>query len=304
MKDRVHILLATYNGSEFLRDQLQSIESQTLPFARITVRDDGSTDDTVSQIESWAAGRPNVCLLRGPQLGVARNFFELLANADEGCKYFAFCDQDDVWSPHKLARAVAAIRGYEPGGPVMYCSRVEFVDEKLQHLGLSKVPKMPSFFNALVENIAMGCTVVLNAEARTVIVRNLPAQALMHDWWCYLVVSAFGKVAYDATPSVKYRLHGGNAVGAATCKTEDFRRRITRFLEYDIDAPRLVDQAEEFGRSFGALLDPSRRETLRRFLAVRGNVWCRAAYSARMDVWRQSRVDTTILRTMILIGRV
>lgn len=304
MEDRVNILLGTYNGAEFLDEQLQSIELQTWPVVRVTVGDDGSKDDTILQVEKWASGRPNVFLLRGPQLGVINNFFRLLMKADEDCEYFAFCDQDDVWLPDKVEKAVAALRQCGPDEPVMYCSRVEFVDEKLKHLGYSKIPRGPSFANALVENIATGSTVVLNRRARHLICGRLPQQALMHDWWCYLVVSAFGKVIYDDRPSIKYRQHANNVVGGTSSPLELFKRRLVRFLQRPRNVKPLSDQAGEFQRCFGNILAPQHKRILERFLSVRGNLMSRLSYNVAMDVWRQSWIDTAILRTMILIGRV
>jgi glycosyltransferase involved in cell wall biosynthesis len=301
---RVNILLGIYNGSRFLSGQLQSIDAQTLPPHRITIRDEGSTDDSVLQVQRWATKRPNVSILSGPRLGVLGNFFTLLASEDNDSDCFAFCDQDDIWLPDKLLCAVQELRKYGDTVPVMYCSRVEYVDENLRHLGYSSIPREPNFANALVENIATGCTVVLNRSARNLISQALPRMALMHDWWSYLVVSAFGRVCYDQRPNIKYRQHAGNLIGATTAPMEAFKRRYNRFLERPPGSKLLTDQAGEFKRCFGKVLNPEYRFILERFLRLRGNLWTRISYNFKMDVWRQTWIDTTILRTMILIGRV
>ena len=304
MSRRINVLLTTYNGSRFLPNQLESLLAQSLPAYRFTIRDDGSTAETFLQLEKWAFGRPNVCVLRGPRLGAIDNFFTLLKTPDSESEYFAFCDQDDVWLPDKLERAVEAIREYPGNQPVMYCSKVEFVDENLRHLGYSKAPKAPSFSNALVENIAIGCTVVLNRRARDLICTKLPQTALMHDWWCYLVVSAFGRVIYDNRPGIKYRQHANNVTGGTSSPVELFRRRLIRFWRRPHNATLLSDQAGEFHRCFGEDLGSQHKMILDHFLTVRGNVWRRLFYNVTMDVWRQTWIDTAILRAMILIGRV
>jgi glycosyltransferase involved in cell wall biosynthesis len=304
LKDRVSVLLATYNGSKFLLEQLQSIEAQTLAPTRITVRDDGSTDDTIHQVEDWAAGKSNVILLCGKRLGAIDNFFELLRQTDEDSDYFSFCDQDDVWVPEKLERAVARLRICASTVPTMYCSRVEYVDEKLHHLGWSRIPRLSGFANALVENIAMGCTVVLNRQARALICGRLPRKALMHDWWCYLVLSALGEVIYDDRPGIKYRQHRNNVVGGTSALLELFKRRMVRFLKRPPNSKLLSDQAAGFQQCFGDILAPQESAVLERFLTVKGTLWARLSYNAAMDVWRQSWVDTAILRTMIVLGRV
>lgn len=304
MSARVNVLIATFNGSKFLLQQLESLLAQTLAPARITVRDDGSRDNTISLLQQWSVGRTNVELLAGGQLGAANNFFALLKTTDEDSDYFAFCDQDDVWLPEKIEKAVQVLRDCDSNMPLMYCSRIEYVDKKLEHLGYSKIPRKASFPNALVENVATGSTVVLNRRARDLICGRLPQQALMHDWWCYLVVSAFGRVIYDATPTIKYRQHGANVIGGTSSSLELFKRRLLRFLKRPRNVKFLSDQAEEFQRCFGDILPSQYAKILERFLMVRGNLWKRLSYNVAMDVWRQSLIDTAILRTMILIGRV
>jgi len=304
MGTQVQILLATYNGVKYLGEQLKSIDCQTVPVARVTIRDDESTDGTQSFLQEWAVGRSNVRLFRGPRLGVTNNFFALLKDSEKACRYCAFCDQDDVWLPSKIERAVAHLSQYSPDGPLMYCSRLEYVDEDLHHLGYSRLPRRLDFANALVENVCTGCTIVLNRRAADLICERLPGRALLHDWWCYLVISTLGKVIFDETPTVRYRQHSNNQVGAATSHAASLKGRLQRLLRSRSGVQLLTEQAAEFKRCFGDLLNPHDKDILERFLAVRGGLWSRASYSAAMDVRRQSWVDTAILRTMILIGRV
>lgn len=303
MSGRVNVLLATYNGARFLREQLESLRSQTHGPHLVTVRDDGSTDCTVCILSEWAASGLEISLSSGACAGAARNFLTLLANADGGCDYFAFCDQDDVWLPDKLERAVAAVGGCRSDGPVMYCSRAELVDEELGHLSYSRVPRRIGFANALVENVALGCTMVLNRYARDLVCRRLPQRAIMHDWWCYLVVSAFGRVIYDERPTVRYRQHGGNVFGAAPSRARLFRRRFSRLLRLPPGAKLLGDQIEEFRACFGDAVGPEYKAVLDRFLMIRGNLWDRLSYSAAMDVCRQNWLDNALLRAVIVMGR-
>jgi glycosyltransferase involved in cell wall biosynthesis len=304
MSDRVNILLTTYNGSLFLREQLESFQSQTHQPHRITIRDDGSTDDTMSILSEWTASRPNTSVLTGPNLGVTKNFFTLLAEEDRSCDYFAFADQDDVWLPNKIENAVASLSRHDAGRPLMYCSRVEYVDEGLVHLGYSRIPGRADFANALVENIATGCTAVLNRRARDLVIGRLPEKALIHDWWCYLVVSAFGTILYDHRPGIKYRQHARNLTGGTASTVELFRRRLIRFFKGSRNLKPLSDQALEFRRCFGDVLTVEHRGILERFLEVRGDLWTRLRYNTEIDVWRQTQTDTLILRVLILMGRV
>src|SRR5437868_8067638 len=96
----VNILLPTHNGAKFLSGMLESISAQSYRDIILTIRDDGSTDETYSLLSAWAAGRPSVCVSSGKNLGAMRSFFHLLQSARDS-DYFAFADQDDVWLPEK-----------------------------------------------------------------------------------------------------------------------------------------------------------------------------------------------------------
>lgn len=303
MIGKVHILLPTYNGQRFLAELLASISAQTYSNIYFSIRDDGSSDGTCSVLSEWAAGRSNVSLHRGENLGVTNSFFYLLRNAAPECEYYAFCDQDDVWLPDKVERAARTLESCDLNTPAIYCSRVEYVDENLRHLGFSRIPKRIGFANALVENVAPGCTMVMNRKARTLICERLPQMTAPYDWWCYLVISALGKVFYDDEPNIKYRQHAMNVTGAASNRLELFRRRFNRFLQPSSGARLLSNQAVEFQRCFADLVSPRDKNVLERFLSVRGGLRDRISYSAIMDVWRQSWLDTMVLRALILVGR-
>jgi glycosyltransferase involved in cell wall biosynthesis len=214
----VAILLATFNGAAFLREQLESIERQTHRDWRIFWHDDGSADDTCAIIEAWGLrDRVTRVGVGAQRLGVLGSFMDLLRFVPAECDYIAFCDQDDVWQPEKLARACDWLRGCVAES-ALYCGRQTLVDSELKQIGLSAMPhRMPGFRNALVQNIAVGCTIVLNAQARREILQAPPPpEGSFHDWWSYLVVSGVGgMVLFDPQPEVLYRQHARNAVGAA-----------------------------------------------------------------------------------------
>jgi glycosyltransferase involved in cell wall biosynthesis len=297
-------LLSTYNGVRFISDQMDSIFAQSYPLAAITIRDDGSTDGTYQKLRQYEAKYPHVRVTQDKNLGAAASFLHLLAHADSECEYFAFADQDDVWLPCKLENAVSQLAECDPAQPLMYCSRLEYVDEKLRHLGFKPVPRQIGFGNALVQNVAAGCTIVLNREARSVITQRPPSRLIMHDWWCYLVVSALGRVIYDARPSLKYRQHGRNTIGDPTNVGQKLLRSVRRFTSHKDSACTIVDQALEFRSCFGGQLSDRHSDILERFLSIRRNIWSRVAYCTHMDVWRQSWMQNAVLRTWILMGRI
>lgn len=214
---QVTVLMALFQGAEFLGPQLDSIAAQAVDW-RLVVGDDGSDDSGPAILNEFARAHPHrVGIRAGPGKGAGANFIALLAALPEGPGFVALSDQDDVWHPDKLARAVGMLLALPPD-PALYCSRVTVCDRDLQPRGLSRWPRRePSFRHALVQNLVQGNTVVLNPAAAELARRagHAARRVVMHDWWLYqLVTGAGGTVIHDPRPSLLYRQHGANAVGA------------------------------------------------------------------------------------------
>ncbi len=215
----ITVLMATCNGATYLEQQLHSITAQTRQPAQMIVSDDGSTDDTPYILRHFTGNAPfPVTVNNGPQKGIAQNMLALQTCPPNG--YVAFADQDDVWLPDKLARAMDALSQSPTNHPALYTSRRIITDAQLNPLGLTKLPhRGPGFANALVQNIAPGNTIVLNPAALT-LARSAACDLktcipYFHDWWLYqLVTGAEGKVFFDPDPTVYYRQHKGNYLGA------------------------------------------------------------------------------------------
>lgn len=225
----VHILLATYNGEKFLKEQLDSIARQTHSAWTLTVSDDGSTDDTLDIVRQFAKQvSQQVTVLHGPQKGSTYNFFHLIQHAqtDNPQDLYAFCDQDDMWLDEKLARAVTWHNSQTNQAARLYCGRTQFVNEQLKPLGLSPgIRRPPSFGNALVQNIASGNTMVMSHTVLMAQKQVQAAHSVWHDWTTYLVATAMGGLVwFDDTPSLLYRQHVANVIGA----NEGFKAQIKR----------------------------------------------------------------------------
>ena len=212
------VLLCTYQGAAFLVQQLDSIETQTHTAWRVWASDDGSTDSTLTILDRYRArwGSDRLTILQGPRAGSAANFLSLTCLPDIEADCFAWADQDDVWLPDKLARAVAALAQVDSPAPALYGTRTILTDEQDRAIGLStRFERAPCFANSLVQNIAGGNTMVFNRAARDLIARAGPqVDIVAHDWWAYQLITACGgTVLYDAEPSVRYRQHGNNQIG-------------------------------------------------------------------------------------------
>ena len=168
----VAILLCTYQAQRFLADQLQSIQAQTWPSWKLWVSDDGSKDRTLEILQShrerWGDERLHV--QPGPCRGSTANFLSLACHQVVDAPYFAFCDQDDLWHPDKLERALQWLQAVPADTPALYCSRTVLVDEHNQTIGQSHLfTHPPGFRNALVQSIAGGNTMVFNRAARALL---------------------------------------------------------------------------------------------------------------------------------------
>ena len=123
--------MGTFNGERHLQEQLDSLAAQTHTDWSLWVSDDGSTDRTLDLVQAFARrfSPGKVQCIQGPRLGFAANFMSLLARPDLRGNYFAFCDQDDVWLPHRLAVTLEALASVHPHSPALACGRTEYMDE-------------------------------------------------------------------------------------------------------------------------------------------------------------------------------
>lgn len=303
MAEKVSVILSSFNGAQYLPQQLDSLVGQSYPDMTIQVRDDGSTDGTIGILKRYAENHGNIHLISGTRLGITGSFFYLLRHCGEESEYIAFCDQDDVWYQDKIERAVARLSALTSDLPALYCSRQEYVDHDLTHLRFSRVLRRPlSFRNALVENCATGCTVVLNRAAKDMITDCLPGGFVWHDWWCYLVVSAFGVVIHDQQPGLKYRLHSANDTGSAVSFAGELWRRMRRLCFNGRGFLKLYAQASEFHRLYGDRLGDVEGKLLEQFLASKTSTLARIRFALHPVVYRQKWLDNLLLRALIVLG--
>lgn len=300
----VTVLLSSYNGEKYIEDQILSILAQRLVRVRLVIRDDGSVDKTLMILKRLAAKHQAISVYFEDNIGYIKSFFYLLKNADIHSDFYAFSDQDDIWLPDKLCTAVSALRRSQMAVPVMYCSRTEYVNTSLKHLSYSPVynPSKVGFGNALVQNIATGCTIVINGEARKLIANDLPEICIVHDWWIYLVVSAFGLVIYDKDPYIKYRQHAGNVIGASASSVKNIIKRTRRFFG-SLRNNRTSSQIAEFNRIFGSQLTSDQKYFIKQILNSNRGISGRLSLIFKFFYWRQSLVDDILLRIVMLTGR-
>lgn len=296
------IVLSTFNGAEFLPAQLESYVCQQDVTWQLYWRDDGSADRSVEIMERFAATAPGRCVRidTAGHMGVTASYLALLrAAVADGAAVVAFSDQDDVWLPFKLSRSLRMLG--ETPEPGLYCSRQVLVDRTLQRMGESALVRVaPGIGPALTQNIATGCTVVLNASAATLVANSAPPAPTLHDWWSYLVVAAVGgRIVADPEPTVLYRQHGANAVGAPPSQV----RRAVAALRRGPGAFMAVLRAHVGGlRAQPFALSPEAKQTLDQVHAgLSGGIWPRIR-ALRGGLLRQTRAETWLFRCWFLIG--
>nr|WP_080378175.1 glycosyltransferase family 2 protein [Pseudomonas syringae] len=306
-RPHVAILMCTYNGAAYLREQLESFAAQTFSDWVLYVSDDASTDDTLRILSDYQVlwGNQRLVIFNGPCKGFAENFISLVQRPEIEADYFAFSDQDDVWFSDKLERSVNRLEHLDSSKPALYCSRTRLVDADLKVIGVSPLfSKPPSFKNALVQSLAGANTMLINQTARGLLVR-LPEHSplIAHDWLTYLLVTGCGgEVCYDAEPCLDYRQHSGNLIGA-NASTRDrlvrFRKMLSgRFIEWNDANVAILNEMEcvltEESRSVLAYFETGRREVfLKRVLTLR-----------KAGIYRQTVQGNLSLMLAVCLGRV
>lgn len=271
---KIAILVCTYNGARFLKEQFDSFIEQSHQNWVIYVSDDGSSDETLAILKDYQLrlGNERLFILQGPRQGFARNFLSLVKNASIIADYFCFSDQDDIWFKDKLTRSLDLLP--EAGNAAaLYCSRTALVNSNLEPIGYSPLfLRTPCFENALVQSIAGANTMLINNAARALLLRVADdAPIVAHDWLTYLLVTGCGgRVHYDTMPSLHYRQHEGNLIGAnADLKNQILRLRkmlTGRFSQWSAQNLNILntvrDQLTDRNRHVLELFETARRSNL------------------------------------------
>lgn len=227
----VSILLATYNGSKYLEEQLNSLVQQTYSNIEIIAVDDCSNDSTTTILHGYASTFKHITVIENDvNLGYIKNF-------EKGCRiakgeYISFCDQDDVWEPEKTEVMMAAIGEH----PMIYCDSA-FVNADLQLLDKHSDRKhLRSYNNCLyfaTDNCVGGHALIMH---RSVLADALPfPQEMPYDLWAAFAATFMGEIKYIDRAFVKWRQHGGNVTMAESdrqYKLQETRKRLQIFYEF------------------------------------------------------------------------
>ncbi len=208
----IYVLLSTYNGEKYLEEQLESLIAQKDVDFKILVRDDGSTDSTHKILNAWQE-KSLLTWYTGKNLGAARSFFDLVQKAPDA-DYYAFCDQDDVWLPEKLSRAVQVLSDMDNLRPSLYCSGYMVVDKYLNEIRTNiRTDVHLTTPSVLLESFVPGCVMVFNRRLKGIVKTNIPECTIYHDRWIFLSAFFCANIRYDEVANIKYRQHENNVIG-------------------------------------------------------------------------------------------
>ena len=301
----VAVLMSTYNGERFLREQIDSILNQKDVEVRLFIRDDGSSDRTVSIIKEYLERYDNIGFIQGENVGVGNSFMALVREAGTIFDYYAFADQDDIWMPEKISKAIGAIEKKE--GPWCYCSNQLLVDAdgnviRQRH----EKPIDVSYMQILCNNLVTGCTMVWNRELQMILIRDndVPSRELLvkriHDVWVAMVAAVTGHIYYDSVSYIMYRQHENNVVGVKnTGLIREWRKKLAK---PELRSGRSA-LAKETITGFGDLISDSNiNDALNKYANYNISIQKKVALMKDSTVVKYSKESKAMYITKVLIG--
>lgn len=300
--DVIDILMATCNGEKYLKPQLDSILRQSRENWRLIIRDDCSTDETVTIIKEYQQMRPEqIFLIQAdkPSGSAQNNFFALMEYA--ASDYIAFADQDDIWLNDKLELIYNKLkeleREYGTEIPLMVHTDLTVVDENLKPINSSlfAMQNMDATGNNLnhfiVQKCATGCTMMVN-QALLNLVTQKPKHAVMHDMWLALIAAAFGKIGFIDKATILYRQHENNANGAKKVKSLKYIfGKLTRIKGIHQSLVAEYRQAEEFLEIYWSKLSAEQCQMLKTYAGFEQKTFFQKLfYLKKYHLWKKGIV--------------
>jgi glycosyltransferase involved in cell wall biosynthesis len=233
---KIAILLSTFNGEKFLETQIISLINQKNNDWHLYIRDDGSLDKTVEIVKRFCIKHPSLISFIEDSLGnigSAASFMALLSTVD--ADYYMFCDQDDFWLENKIQVSLDRLVYMEmvnPGKPCLVFTDLTLVNDKLEllHRSMWEYSKInpenaKDFYKNICRSSVTGCTIMMNNHLKKRVL-PYPMVALMHDWWVSLNACHYGKVDYISEPTMLYRQHEKNVLGAEIRERNHYLKKV------------------------------------------------------------------------------
>ena len=266
----IEVLLATYNGQDYLNDFLISLSQQQGVKIHLRVSDDGSTDNSIGIVQSFISKFASVLIFSGPQKGPSANFFYLMERSEYD--FVALADQDDIWMPNHLIDSITRLQADTHPVAMTFCQVAETSDPASPGFKLwPKITSQPEFHEIFFENYARGCTIVMKKNLVKLVSNGSAEQIVMHDWWIYLVAKSCGSAIFAETCEIKYRIHSKNTIGRGP---RAHRRMINTYKTFRSSHWKPWEQLVELDLRFNQLMSKRERIELERLLGVMNLPFC------------------------------
>lgn len=299
MKEQsTEILLASYNGAPYIKQQIDSIMAQIESDWRLVLSDDGSTDGTEEILDAYVRQYPErmTRVYSGKRFGNARDhFFWLMKQSNAEVMFF--CDQDDVWHPDKMQKMKAAMeqaqKQYGEKTPLLVFSDQIVTDGQLQVISPSLMDYQRQYSmhfdyrSILMQNVVTGGAMAINRALATLAGQcTAPQQTVMHDWWLAAVAARFGKIVYIDEALGEYRQHGNNSVGAKNVRSMGYvMEKLKKLPQLRKLILKKKAQADVFRKTFVEELTPEDRRFLLNYAKSHSGLAFYWTYRAQVHGW-------------------
>ena len=308
--NRVLVLMSTYNGEKYLREQVESILEQKDVDIFLLIRDDGSSDTTPIIAKDLANKNPNIEFICAQNVGAAYSFCELMRIARsrvDSFDFYAFSDQDDIWLPEKLSEACRKIKELPQDKPALYFSNLYITREEICQKDMMYERNLPiNKSHLLVENFASGCTVLFNSLTLLTFLDHPINNLQMHDLRLIHMCMLLGNIVYDSNSYIYYRQHSGNAIGANYYLRQRLNSKMKSLTNFWKQHCR-EEEAKEVLFSYGQLLNDEDRKIVTIVANYRNNLKYRMLMffsPGHYDYNMRKKTDNLWLKIRVLIGAV
>ncbi|HEL2110174.1 TPA: glycosyltransferase family 2 protein [Streptococcus suis] len=303
---KVNILMSTYNGQQFLAEQIRSIQEQTFSDWALLIRDDGSSDQTKDLLQDFARQDSRIRLIdieEPKNLGVIKSFHRLVQY--EKADYYFFSDQDDVWLPDKLEVSLQEARLYPTDQPLMIYMDLTVVNQDLQVMTESMVRSQSHHANTqlveeLTENTVTGGVAMINHSLAELWTGT--EDILMHDWYLALLASALGKLVFIDKPGELYRQHADNVLGARTLPKR-FKKWIRPHILFKVYWELIKNSQKQASFLLDKPLSPADRELVQAFVTIMDKPMLERYQTLKKYGLRKNKAFHTFVFTTLIVTK-
>lgn len=303
---KVNILMSTYNGQQFLAEQIRSIQEQSYTDWTLFIRDDGSSDNTKEILKDFEHQDSRIHLIdsdKSDNLGVIKSFHKLV-NHDRADYYF-FSDQDDVWLPNKLELSLKEAQNYPADLPLMVYMDLKVVNQDLEIMTESMVKSQSHHANTelvqeLTENTVTGGVAMINHALAEMWQET--DDILMHDWYLALLASAFGNLVFIDQPGELYRQHSDNVLGARTL-SKRFKKWIRPHILFAVYWDLIKNSQKQARHLLQMPLSQSNRELIEAFVTIMDKPMLERFMILRKYGLRKNKTFHTLVFTTLIVTK-